>query len=213
MSKFINDEKGIMGLTLSQIGLIIATGILLVAVFSLIFFNDWQKDAELKNIANGFSTLVEGAEAKFFEETTIFNFPDKEYNYNVSISSEYIVVSAKGKVGNDISFKERFLVKPWPQKKYSSWFGGVGLHDYLKENFGNSGNISDPIKKVDMDDVKNYFKNEIENVNKSLALSSLYILTNKAVYIDNVFVYYDSNDNNFWDDGDEKKSFIFVYQK
>lgn len=213
MSKFTNDEKGIMGLTLSQIGLIIATGILLSAIFSLIFLNDWQRNSELKNIASGFSTLVEGTETKFFEETTIFNFPDKGHSYNVSISSEYIVVSTKGKMGNDLSAKERFLVKPWPQKKDSSWFGGVGLHSYLKENFGNSGNVSNPIKKVDIDDVKNYFKDELENVNKSFALSPLYILTNKAVYIDNVFVYYDSNNNSFWDDGDEKQIFIFVYQK
>jgi len=212
MSKFTNDEQGIMGLTLSQIGLIIATGIILAAVFSLIFLNDWQRNAELKNIANGFSTLVERAEIKFFEETIVFNFPDKDYNYNVSISSEYIVVSSKGKIGNDISFKELFLIKPWPQKKDSPWFGRVGLHNYLKENFGNSGNVSDPIKKFNIDDVKNYFKNEMENVNKSFALSPVHILTNKSVYIDNVFVYYDNNDNSYWDDNDEKQIFIFVYQ-
>lgn len=213
MSKFINDEKGIMGLTLSQIGLIIVTGVILAAVFSLIFLNDWQRNAELKNIANSFSTLIEGSEIKFFEETTFFNFPDKEYNYNVSISSEYIAISTKGKIGNDISIKERFLVKPWPQKKDSPWFGRVGLHNYLKENFGNSGNVSDPIKKINIDDVRNYFKNEIETVNKSFALSPLYILTDKVTDIENVFVYYDINDNSFFDDGDEKKIFIFVYQK
>lgn len=212
MSKFINNKKGIMGLTLSQIGLIIATGILIVAVFSLIFLNDWQRNAELKNIANSFSTLIEGTETRLFEETAIFNFPKKDYNYNVSISSEYVVVSAKGKFGNELSFKERFLIKSWPQKKDSPWFGRIGLHNYLKENFGNSGNVSDPIKKVDIDDVKNYFKNEIEIMNKSFALSPLYLLTNKVVYIDNAFVYYDSNDGGFFDDSDEKQIFIFVYQ-
>ncbi|MDH7516824.1 MAG: hypothetical protein QHH19_00495 [Candidatus Thermoplasmatota archaeon] len=213
MSKFTNDEKGIMGLTLSQIGLIVATGVILAAVFSLIFLNDWQRNAELKNIANVFSTLVEGAETKFFEETTVFNFPKKDYDYNVSISSEYIVVSAKGKFGNEIFCKERFLIKPWPQKKNSPWFGRIGLHNYLKENFGNSGNVSDPIKKIYIDDVKNYFKDEMENLNKSFALSPFYILRNKTVYIENAFVYYDNNDNNFWDDADEKQVFIFVYQK
>jgi len=48
MLKFIEDKKGIMGITLSQIGLILATGILLAAVFSIIFLNDWNKKAETK---------------------------------------------------------------------------------------------------------------------------------------------------------------------
>ena len=57
MSKFIKDNHGIMGLTLSHIGLIIATGILLTAVFSIIFLNDWQRNAELKNIATSLGRL------------------------------------------------------------------------------------------------------------------------------------------------------------
>jgi len=79
MSKFIKNDAGIMGLTLSQIGLIIATGILLTAVFSIIFLNDWQRNAELKNIATSFSTIVEGMDTRFFENTTEFHFPDKTY--------------------------------------------------------------------------------------------------------------------------------------
>ena len=201
MLRFTKDDNGIMGLTLSQIGLMIATGILIAAVFSLVFQNEWQKEAELQNIATSFSTMIEGMDTRFFENTADFHFPDKGYYYNVSISTEYITVSTKGNLGSDISIKECFLVKPWPKSKGSIWMNGTTLHDYLKDNFGNSGNISDPIQNVD--DVREYLYTEWENVTKSLALEPLYISTDKTTYIEKICIYYE--------DG-EKQDIVVTYQ-
>ena len=201
MLRFTKDDNGIMGLTLSQIGLMIATGILISAVFSLVFQNEWQKEAELQNIATSFSTMIEGMDTRFFENTTDFYFPDKGYYYNVSISTEYITVSTKGNLGNDISVKERFLVKPWLESNGSIWVNGTTLHDYLKDNFGNSGNMSDPIQNVD--DVREFLYAEWENVTKSLALEPLYISTDKTTYIEKRCIYYE--------DG-EKQDIVFTYQ-
>jgi len=176
MSKFIKNDAGIMGLTLSQIGLIIVTGILLTAVFSIIFLNDWQRNAELKNIATSFSTIVEGMDTRFFENTTEFHFPDKTYYYNVSISTEYVVVSAEGNQNNKLSIKERFIVKPWPRTSDQTWKTGEELHKLDKDN---------AVACID------------------LALSPLYIQTNKAVYIEKVVIYYGIS---------EKQDFLLIYQ-
>lgn len=192
-----------MGLLLSQLAFIIATGILIAAIFSLVFLNDWQKNAELQNIATSFSTMVESMDARFFENTTVFRFPDKDYVYNVSMSTEYMVVSAQGNLDRSLSVKERFLVKPWPQNKSSVWIGGVGLHHYLKTNFGSSGNISNPIQMGNIDDVKLYLNGEWNDTVGTLASRPFYILTNQTVYIDKVYVYYAN---------DEKQAFIFIYQ-
>lgn len=209
-----------MGLTLSQIGLLIAVGILLTAVFSLIFLNEWHKNAELKNIATSFSSMVENIDTRFFEDTSSFSFPNENY-YNISISTEYIIVKTQGNFNDDLFVKERFLVRPWPQSKNSPWVGRIGLHNYLKGYLhnddtdywvNNSGNISDPIKADDIDFVKKYLSSLQENVNKSLALSPLHIFTNKIVYIDKAIIYYDNNDDEIWDYNDEKREFIFVYQ-
>lgn len=201
MSRSIRDNNGVMGLTLSQIGLMIAMGILIAAVFSLVFQNDWRKEAELRNIATGFSTMVEGMDSRFFENTTGFLFPDTKYHYNVSISTEYITVSTGGNVGNDLSVKERFLVKPWPNSNESTWRTGAALHDYLKDNFGNSGNMSDPIQNVD--NVKNYLNDEWENVSGSLALKPLYVSIDEIIYIEKACIYYE--------DGG-KQGIVFIYQ-
>ncbi len=199
---FIKNKQAIMGFTLSQIGLIIASAILLSAVFSLVFANDWQRKAELENIATSFSTMVEAMDSRFFENTTSFSFPEKNYYYTVSISTEYITISAKGNKDNTLSIKERFLVKPWPQDKSLIWVGGHDLHEYLNTTFGNTGYLLDPIQ--DVDNVKNYLAAEFESAKSSLALNPLNIVTTKTVYLDKTCIYYKD---------DEKQDFIFLYQK
>ena len=199
MSKFIKDNHGIMGLTLSQIGLIIATGILVAAVFSIIFLNDWQRNAELKNIATSFSTIVEGMDTRFFENTTEFHFTEKPYYYNVSISTEYITVTSKGNQNNKLSIKERFLIKPWPRPSDQTWKTGEELHSYCRDTYGHSGTISDRITHDDLNELNNY-KN---TTSIDLASNPFYICTNKPVYIEKVIIYYGIT---------EKQDFLLIYQ-
>ncbi len=199
MSKFIKDDHGIMGLTLSQIGLIIATGILVAAVFSIIFLNDWQRNAELKNISTSFSTIVEGMDTRFFENTTEFYFAEKPYYYNVSISAEFITITSKGNQNNKLSIKERFLIQPWPRSSGQTWKTGEELHNYCLNNYSHSGTISDPIAQTDLNQLNNY-KN---TTNIDLASNPLYLKTNKSVSIEKVIIYYGI---------DEKQDFLLIYQ-
>ena len=199
MSKFIKNDAGIMGLTLSQIGLIIVTGILLTAVFSIIFLNDWQRNAELKNIATSFSTIVEGMDTRFFENTTEFHFPDKTYYYNVSISTEYVIVSAEGNQNDKLSIKERLLVKPWPRLSYQTWKTGEELHNYCLSNYSHSGTILDPITHGDLDELNT----DKETASILLASTPLYVQTNNPAYIEKVIIYYDDA---------EKQEFLLIYQ-
>lgn len=201
MLKFIKNEKGIMGLTLSQIGLIIAAAIIIAAFFSIIFQNDWEKNAELRNVATSFTTIVEAMDARFFENTTTFNFPDKKFEYTVTLSTEYITTTAKGRIDDELFVKERFLVKPWPLENNSVWVGRDELHSFLKTNYSNSGNLSDPIKHVD--DVKYYLNSGWESTATSLALNPLLIFTDRVVYVDKTIIHYENG---------EKQGFVFIYQ-
>ena len=124
MLKFIHNDRGVIGLTLSQIGLIIATGIILAAVFSFLYYNNWQRQSELKNMATSLTTLVEVMDTRFFDNTTMYFFPDKDYHYNVSISTEYIIINADGTWDNKLSVKERFLIRAWPRINDPDWDTG-----------------------------------------------------------------------------------------
>src|SRR4030042_3059252 len=132
MLKFIRDEKGMMDLCLSHIALMIANGILIAAVFSFIYYNEWNRNAELGNMCSGLSIMVEGMDTRFFDNTTSYFFPDKDYNYNVSVSTEYVIVNADGTWRNTLFVKHRFLIRPWPRIDNNDWVNGEELHSYLK---------------------------------------------------------------------------------
>ncbi|MBN2066284.1 MAG: hypothetical protein JW771_05710 [Candidatus Thermoplasmatota archaeon] len=199
----LHNEKGVMGLVLSQLALVIAAGILLAAICSLVFFNDWQKTAELQHIASGFTTIVEGVDTYFVENTTTFFFSKKNYPYTVDLSTEYVIVETFGTFGNVLSLKERLIARPWPQYTGVSWVGRHGLHDFLLSQFGESGTSTDPISTGDIDDAQNYLANAW-NENVSLFASNPYwVDVNVGVFIDKAYVYYE---------GGEKQTFIFVYQ-
>jgi len=214
MSKLIHNDRGVIGLTLSQIGLIIATGIILAAVFSFIYYNNWQRQAELKNIATGFTIMVEGMDTRFFENTTLYFFPDKDYHYHVSISTEYIIINADGIWDNKFSVKERFLIRPWPRINDPDWNNGEQLHSYLKASYGRSGNKTNPINSSDITSVKNELKIEKEQDEQTLAYNPFYVDNYKPVYIEKIFIYYDTNGDKSWNkQNDEKQGFIIIYQK
>ena len=213
MSKFIKNKKAVMSLTFSHIGLIIATGILFSAVISVVFLNDWQKKADIENIASSLSTLVQGIDTRFFENVTMLYLPDKNYDYNIGISTEYVTVDTSGNWFNTLSIKHRFLKKPLLNRNYKEWITGKNFHSFLNDAYGCFGNETDPIMSTDVDSVKDEIKSIFEHANFSFSADPLYLEVEKPVYIEQVFVFYDlDGDNEWYKENDEKQSFVLVYQ-
>jgi len=199
MSRFMNDTNSIMGLTLSQIGLFLATGILLTAVFFLVFSSDWQRTAEIRSFASSFSHLVEDIDSSFFEKTTRFQFPSKNYAYTVKLSTGYIVISAKGFWDTDLFVTERFLIQPWLRSSYQNWTTGEDLHEYLNITCGHCGKKDDSIPTIN-------FTQLYQEQNTTISLFALYpleILIREPVFLEKVSIFYD---------GEKKHDFLLVYQ-
>ncbi len=214
MLKFIKNKKATMSLAFSQIGLIIATGILLTAVISLVFLNDWQKKEDIKNIASSFSTMINGMDTRFFENKTIFYFPDKNYEYNVSLSREYITINTYANWFNSLSVKNRFFIKPLLNRNNINWDTGKEFHSFLNDTYACFGNKTNPIKSIDVSSVKDEIKNIFEKTNFSFSAEPFYLDLRKPVYIEQVIVFFDINDDSLWDkQNDEKQSFVLIYQK
>jgi hypothetical protein len=199
MSRFMNDTNSIMGLTLSQIGLLLATGILLTAVFFLVFSNDWQRTAEIRSTTSSFSNLIEDINNCFFENTTRFQFPSKNYAYTVKLSTEYIVISAKGFWDADVYVTERLLIPPWPRSSDQNWTTGDDLHEYLNTTCGHRGTKNDSISSMN-------FTHLIYEQNATIsfyALHPLEILIREPVFLEKVTIFYDY---------EKKHDFLLVYQ-
>jgi hypothetical protein len=195
----MNNTNGIIGLTLSQIGLFLATGILLTVVFSLVFTSDWQRTAEIQSFASSFSQLVEDVDSSFFEKTTEFQFPSKNYAYTAKLSTGYIILSAKGFWDTDLFVAERFLIQPWPRSSYQNWTTGEDLHEYLNTTCGHRGTKNDSISSVNF----NQLSQELNTTISFYALHPLEMLIREPVFLEKVTIFYD----------DEKKhDFLLVYQ-
>ena len=212
MLKFIKNINGIISFTFTYLALLICSGILIAAVFSFIFLNDNHIKAELKNIATSFSSIIEGIDTRFFENTTKFWFPIKEYDYKIFLSTEFIVASSKGNWNNELSCTERFLKKPWPSSLNPNWITKYELHTYLKTTYNTSGNESDPIKSFNILNVKNMLYSNRELINKSLALNPFQIVIDKPVFIEKIYIFFDKDDDGWNKEIDEKIDFVVFYQ-
>ncbi|MBN1860768.1 MAG: hypothetical protein JW840_04820 [Candidatus Thermoplasmatota archaeon] len=139
------NSTGVVGLTLSQLGVFLATGILLSVVLIFVFSNDWQRTAELRSLSSDFSHLLEDCNNMFFEQSVLFQFPGKSYVYLVHLSTEYLVLSSEGSWGTDLLVTERFVVQPWPRLNNQTWTTGEELHTYLNDTYGYRGTKDDRI--------------------------------------------------------------------
>lgn len=199
MLRFTKDTNSIMGLTLSQIGLFLATGILFTAVFFLVFSSDWQRTAEIRSFASSFSHLVEDIDNRFFENTTRFQFPVKSYAYTVQLSTEYIVISAKGFWDTDLFVAERFLIQPWPRSSHQNWTTGEDLHEYLNTTCGHRGIKNDLISSVNFTQLSQ----ELNTTISFYALHPLEILIREPVFLEKMTIFYE---------GEKEHDFLLVYQ-
>jgi hypothetical protein len=193
------DTTGVVEFTLSYVALFLVTGILLTVVFSFVFFNDWQRTAELQSLASNFSNLLDDINNLFFETTYTFQFPEKNYAYHVEISTEYILLSAKGKWNTDLLIRHRFITRPWPRLPTQNWTTGEELHVYLNETCGHHGTKNDPIPpehcmrlRTEQNTTINFF-----------ALQPLELLIRRPVVLEKVSIYYDL---------DKKHDFLLLYQ-
>ncbi len=214
--KFIANQDGFIGLTLSQLALLVATGILISSVVGFVFLNDWGREAELKNISTSFMSIVEGMDTRFFENTTSFVFPDEDFEYSVFLSSEYLTVESDGSWNSRLSLKTRFLSSVWPRDGSGGWTSGEELHDFLNlcASYASSGREDDPISKSCISDTKDYLNATFEDDEKKYALNSMRLDVFYPVYIEKVYIYYDSSGDGVWSsDEDTREGFILVYQK
>lgn len=189
-----------MDLTLTHIGLTIATGILLVIVLSLIFTNDWQRNAELQSQASSFSNLLSDVENSFFEQIHRFQFPQKSYAYSVMISIEYIRITTKSAWAGDLIVTEKLLASPWFPLPQQNWTTGDSFHTYLNTTYGHHGTQNDSLS---LENFTNLSQGQ-HNMTMYFALHPLEICINEPVFIEKITIFYNQT---------TRQDFLLLYQR
>jgi hypothetical protein len=223
MLKFIQNKNGFISLTLSQIGLFIAVAVLLAAVFNFVFLNDWGKKEEIETIANGLSSHIDGMDTCFFDNKTKYFFKENDFEYNVKISTEYIVVESESGWFNDeeIRVTKRLLTNVLPRDNRFRWKTGDELHSYLKRKYIFSGTVDDPISTdffnippiPYVSVVKTYILLEKMSTKDRLTRDPIEIDTDKPVFVEKVYIYYDDNADGRWEsEVDTREDLLLLYQ-
>lgn len=188
-----------MGFTLTQVGLILATAILLTVVLSFVFSNDWQRTAELQSQASSFSNLLGDIDNSFFEQTSRFQFSHTNYAYSMTISTEYILMTAKGSWNSDLIVTKKLLTPPWPRLPQQNWTTGEDLHTYLNRTCGHRGTQNDSISSENFTQLYQ----ELNNTVSFFASHPLEILIKEPIFIEKVTIFYDQT---------KRHDFLILYQ-
>jgi hypothetical protein len=188
-----------MGLTLTQGGLIIATGILLTVVVSVVFSNDWQRTADLQSQASGLSNLLGDVDTCFFEQTRRFLFTHTDKPFTVAVSTEYIRIVSKGSWGGDLIVIQKLLTPPWPRLPEQNWTTGEDLHIYLNRTCGHRGTQNDSIPSENFTQLQQEYTNTIS----FFALQPLEIHVNEPIFIEKVTIFINQT---------KKHDFLLLYQ-
>lgn len=206
-SKLLDDERGAIAWLLSQIGLLLAAGVLIGAIAGLTFYSDWEKEAETKNIASHFATTVESVSLREFPGRTKYMFPLKDYTYNVTVSTDYVTVRRGGALtGGNITAHEEMLVHPWPGPPLSGGYGAEGLYNYFGSIYGSDNNGSSRDTPVNVTAVEG----EFSHTKTALASHPFAIDIDRPVYVEKMFLYvYENNDP----DDVEREEYVIIYQR
>jgi hypothetical protein len=199
MLRCTRNTNAFVDLTLTHIGLFIATAILLTVVFLFVFSNQWQRAAELESLADDFSNLLIDIDTTFFDSTTRYQFPKKDYSYDVKISCEYLIITAEGTWENHLCITHRFFIRTWPRFAEQNWTTGNDFHVYLNKTCGHYGTQHDAIPLINFTSLCQEY-NETQSF---FASHPLPIFIQAPIYLEKITIYYDTDKNH---------DFLLVYQ-
>jgi len=203
-SGLLEDKRGAIAWLLSQIGLLLAAGVLIGAIAGLTFYSDWEKEAEAKNIASDFATAIETVALKEFPGKTKYMFPQKDYHYQVNLSTDYVTAGRPGGLTQDkIVAREELLIHPWPSPPIQSEEGANGVYNYFEKKYGPDEDGSDRDKSVPASAVDS----EFTAAKTTLASDPLTIDVDKPVYIEKMFIYTEEGTDT------NREEYVLIYQR
>ncbi len=160
MWKFVRDRKGDISWLLSQISLLIASSFLLLSIAGMTFYNDWVKEAEIRNIASDFASKLYAVDLMQFPGNISYYPPEK--SYEIFFSSEYvIVIRHDGILKKNIEVHKELLINPWIRLATWEWKNGDELIEFLdKEEY----------KRYGYDDAEEYIKTNFSDTKRFFSL-------------------------------------------
>jgi hypothetical protein len=200
-----SDKHAILGLTLTSLSLIIATSIILISIYSIVYNNPLKDKNELNTIANGFLKNILKLDTISHEEKITYYFEEKPFHYQIELSSESLTIS-----NNDLIIRKKYNINPWIYILNNEWSNAQEFHNLLKTLYGNSGTITDPINNSN--NVKNYILNKYNESYNYYLKNPFIINIKKPAILEKMIIYYDINNDGLWKNNEELQQYLLIYQ-
>lgn len=198
MWRSLHNSLGVMGLSLANLGLFLASGMLLAFIIGGVYGGFWERSAELEATAVSFNTIVETVNAAYSDARITVRFPQHPILQHVTCSTQYLSLAASGGFRGLVSVTQRWVVSAWPREN-ASWRSGEDLHRWLNETSGHSGTFDDPVNGSVLSSLREDWNASVD----ALALEPIALNPAVPVVVEKVFVY---------GGGGERVSFVVVYQ-
>lgn len=209
LRSFYQNKDGEMSIILPMLGLMMAAGIILIAIFSIVFNNPLQDEVEMQTVSYSFTSTLRAIDSCSYETSRSFLFPSSTNIYQFSLSSESITVSYTHDEAL-VVIRESFITNPWIRTIDDTWVNTSELHRYLFMYYGSNGTQNDPI-----DYKEEIIHQFLQEWNKSYEtyLKDPYVLdVHEPVIIEKCIIYLDKDHNGIWEKNDGKKEYLLVYQ-
>ncbi|MFO8077907.1 MAG: hypothetical protein R6U21_04635 [Thermoplasmatota archaeon] len=209
MFRFLKqDNKAIMGLTLSQIGIMIASAVILAALFSILFDSTWQEKQKMQQITQQISSSLVSIDNTWYETQKNIAVSKEYFGYNITISSSSIEVSTSGL--DEHFIRKPLIVLPVMRTCSDEWITAEQLHSYLYQQYGHQGTKEDPIPENS--GVYRYIENETNNSYFTYSLQPYVIDTSLQITLEKILIYIDENQDGIWQKTENILDYVVLYQ-
>ena len=200
------NEDGFLGLTLTHLGLMIAS-ILLVAAISSIMNDDIWEQNKMEQISEYIVDKLSIIDDSWVEQQLTVSSSSFDSRYHIYLSQQSILI--KSKEDDQIMYREPLFIQPWIRNSTQEWKNASDFHQYLKTNFGKTGHRDDPIAYKDQ--ITSYFSDEWNTSCIKYANSPYVIDITSDIIIEKTIVYCDEDNDDIWSKEEDIIEYVLLY--
>jgi len=197
-----------MGLTLSQIGIMIASAVILAALSSILFDSTWQEKQKMQQITQHISASLVSIDNTWYETQKNIEVSKEYFGYNITLSSSSIRVSPSG--SDEHIIRKPLMVRPVIRTCSDEWITAEQLHTYLYQQYAHLGTKEDPIPENG--GVCFYLTNETNNTYFTYSLQPYVIDTSMQITLEKILIYIDENQDGSWEKTENILNYVVLYQ-
>lgn len=183
MLKLPTNSHAVLGLSLANLALFLASGLLLCIILEGAYGSLWEHTAQLQATADTLNTSVETLSAAYQDTRLTLPPLSQSPTIRLSCSTQYIHVWSQSDSTTSLSLTTSWTIPPWPRPN-DTWQSGDELHQWLNATYGHLGTPQDPINET----ILQTLRAQQEAAALALAYDPLEYTTTSTIFIEKTYL-------------------------